>query len=158
VRRDEVTQAISSSSRGNWTVIGNDDSRFPARTAEGKHLHAAVYNPDPDILLAWGLVLSEGVREADWVFSSPEIMRQRAEAWCRDKRVAQWSVLLVDGDRCYLPELSPATPEGEGPAATRWTYQKEERELAILLRDLSGLRFPGVDEYLHRAHARAASG
>jgi hypothetical protein len=152
VRDDEIRETITSSSPSDWTVIGKDDPRFPAGGEGGQHTFAALYKPDPDLRLAWGLAIDgPGIAEQGWTFSDKETTRQVAEAWLRGELAARWSLLLVDGYRCYVPEHHPEYPAG-------WTVKKSEYALAKLLMELRGKRDWGVDARLRQTGAQIVDG
>lgn len=98
---------------GDWVKAGSYQIPMPA-TAQGAdgrpHLWVALYKPDISLLLAWGA--SSG-QDPDYPFTFPwpaahAREHQFADIVWNGVPVARRGIWLVDNDRCYLPDASPA--------------------------------------------------
>jgi hypothetical protein len=124
-------------------VISGD---LPYLETESHH-YLAVYETDVDLRLAWGLLIDDDLVYDGWVFPNRAISRVLVDAFWRGSLVARWSVLDVDGHRCYLPEVR----RGDGDAGG-WTATADEIALARLLHEVVRQSGSEFDNYLGRAN------
>jgi hypothetical protein len=163
VRYDEITQMITSSSPRDWEVIGPPvylDRLGEVRSGDQHWLevdsqyYLAVFKPDVSLRLAWGLTLERELSFEGWLFPDPSIRRYAVDAFWQGALVARWTVLNVDGGRCYLPDPDPAYVKVDnslmGHMIVGWTAKASSVALARLLDSLirSASEF---DSYFQRA-------
>lgn len=159
---------ITASSPDDWELLAVDGLTFLDRLgdvfSEGQHrleatshTYLAVFKADVDLRLAWGLEVDEKLEYDGFAFPDPRITRELVDGFWRGALVARWSVLSVDGHRCYLPDSDRAyvkTGESARDIETiGWTARESDVGLARLLQKLarpseSGREF---ESYLERA-------
>jgi hypothetical protein len=168
VKYNEIKQMIITSSPHDWEVVTVDGATFldqfgvrttPERTwlDNESHTYLAVFRADVDLRLAWGLPHGENLSYQGWTFADPHISRHLVDGFWRGALVARWSLLSVDGGRCYLPEPSYSTVTDTGAPGdskiTGTTVTESELALARLLQGMTRAIGPDVDSYLRQSRA-----
>jgi hypothetical protein len=167
VRYDEIANTILGSSADDWALVSVEGSAYLDRfeelvSAEQSHLeieshvYLAVYRPDVDLRLGWGMRQDTGLTFPDWDFPDGSISRLVVDAFWRGALVGRWSVLSVDGGRCYMPDPSLAVAAvGSAPRDLEVigsTVGESRVALARLLQQIQGREDAELDSYLHRAN------
>jgi hypothetical protein len=168
MRYEEVRRLITGSSPDDWAVIdvaGNIYlDRFEGVSSGGQqwleaagHVYLALYQPDVDLRLAWGMTHTTGLAFEGWNFPNRSIERFLVDGFWRDSFVTRWPVLSVDGDRCYLPYPLPAVAAGGAAAGHHFVVgsrvKASEVALARLLQQLAGREDLEFDTYLRQTGA-----
>jgi hypothetical protein len=148
VRYDELTQMVTGSSPEDWEVLGrgpvylyqlgnvsSGDHSQPWVEVDS-HYYLAVYKPDISLRLAWGLTLDNDLT-TEWVFPDRSMYRYAVDAFWQGALVTRWTMLGVDGGRCYLPDADRgAVQTGESfrdYETVAWTAKASEVAVARLL-------------------------
>lgn len=158
---------ITGSSPDDWAVVSAGGGAYLDRFEEigsggqshlelESHVYLAVYRPDVDLRLAWGMRQDTELTFPDWDFPDRSISRLLVDAFWRGALVARWSVLLVDGARCYMPDPSLAVAE-VGPAQADIevigsTVSESRVALARLLQRIQGRDDAELESYLRRSN------
>jgi hypothetical protein len=162
MQHDEITRTITGSSPEDWVILGEGplflDRLSGVSGPEGhwleadSHNHLAVYQPDVDLRLAWGLTTDTDLIYDGWVFSDQSIERVLVDGFWRGALVARRTVLAVDGYRSYLPDAERTyVKAGESPRdfmTVGWTARKSEVALARLLQELLQRPAGEFDNYM----------
>ena len=118
------------------------------------HNYLAVFKPDVDLRLAWGLIVDSNLNFDDWVFPDPAIDRLLVDGFWRGALVARWTILAVDGHRSYLPDVDRAdikTGESLRDHQTfGWTAPASDVALARLLQELLQRPAGEFDRYMEQ--------
>jgi hypothetical protein len=169
VRYDEITQMITESTADDWKVLtgptfvhrlGNVRTGGQNWLEAHSYDYIAVYKPDVDLRLAWGLPYGDNVTYPGWDFPAPGTNRLLADGFWRGALVARWQVLSVDGNRCYLPhpdlivaETGALPHDPVVPAGT--TVKTSDIALARLLQQMAPRNATrGFDDYLKETGAQ----
>jgi hypothetical protein len=170
VKHDEITRMVTGSSADDWTVLGHGPTfldRFGAvisgtdyRLEADPHYYLAVYKADVSLRLAWGIQVDDKLEIDGWIWPDRSITRHLVDAFWQGALVARWTVLLVDGARCYLPDPDRAyvrTDDSiQGFETVGTTAKQSEVGVARLLHTIvhpgGGAEF---DRYLEQAGAVA---
>ena len=168
MRYQEVRKLITGSSPDDWGVINVEGNIFLDRL-EGvrsggqqwleaeSHVYLALYQPDADLRLAWGMTHSTGLAFEGWDFPNRSIERFLVDGFWRGSFVTRWPMLSVDGDRCYLPYPLPAVAAGRAAAGHHFVVgsrvKASEVALARLLQQLVGREDREFDTYLRQTGA-----
>jgi hypothetical protein len=150
MQHDEIKRMITGSSPGDWVLLGEGPLFIDGLTEVSagdrhwlevdRHNYLAVYKPDVDLRLAWGLTLDTGLSYDGWVFPDPAIDRLLVDGFWQGSLVARWTLVSVDGHRCYLPDPERAyVKTGDSPRdyeTVGWTATKTDIALARLLNEL----------------------
>ena len=170
---DELTQTITTSTPADWARIDADGGLFLDMLGEvssseqrwlevSTHQSMAVYRNDIDLRLAWGLTTGHDLTFEHWVFPDRGVDRLAVDAFWRGALVNRWTVLEVDGGRCYLPDPSRVTVKtGDGPTDVEtvgWEAPASEIALARLVNNLSRTGGREFDSYLKQAEIRTIPG
>lgn len=149
MKYDEITRMVTGSSVDDWAVLQVGplylDELAEVSSSDGhwieigSHDSMAIYRPDVNLRLAWGLE-----RDGHPAFEGPpwpdaKITRRLADAFWHGSLVARWGYLVVDGGRCYLPDPERDVRTGDSPTDLEvgpWTAKASEVALARLLNDL----------------------
>jgi hypothetical protein len=169
MKLDDIRQIIAGSTAADWQEIsgsrlfiyafGEVVSADEHRVTVDYHHSLAVYREDVSLRLAWGLE-EERDLEFDRVhFPYSQTRRAYADAFWQGALVARWTYLIVDGGRCYLPEIEPVYEgKDEDPEdSSKWHlrgYQAYTGDIAMarLLNDLVGRPEEGAFErYMEQA-------
>lgn len=164
---------ITESTPGDWKVttgptflhrLGNVRTGGQTWLEADSYDYIAVYKPDVDLRLAWGLPYGDNLSYPGWTFPDPKISRLLADGFWRGALVARWQVLSVDGNRCYLPHPDLIVAEtGALPhdpvVPTGTTVKTSEIGLARLLQQMV-LRHAtrSFDDYLTGTGAQEIDG
>ena len=114
MRYDELKQMITGSSARDWIIL-EDGPLYLDRlrqasvgdrhwTETDSHLYLAVYRADVSLRLAWGMELADGLSFDGWEWPDRAISRFTVDGFWQGALAARWTLLLVDGGRCYLPD------------------------------------------------------
>jgi hypothetical protein len=168
MRHADLCALITGSTTDQWTVLRNGplflDSFDHVSGQGGTWLEVegptslAVWRDDVDLRLAWGMTMDTKLNFGDrWVWPDLQIDRVLVDALWRGALVARWTVLLVDGSRCYLPEPDRAyVRTGEGLMDQQEfasTMLDSEIRLARLLHSLGGGSVDEFEQYLAQSQA-----
>jgi hypothetical protein len=155
MRYGELTTMVTTSSAQDWALAGrgplyldrftNVSSQDDHWTEVDFHNSLAIYKPDVNLRVAWGLELDDELSFNDWTWPDPGISRFAVDAFWRGALAARWTLLLVDGARSYLPEPERAR-DGSG-----WTAKASKIALARLLQELAHMPAGEFDQYLQSA-------
>jgi hypothetical protein len=165
VKYDEITQMVTSSSAGDWTVLqpgplyldelGEVSSGDRHWVEVNTHYSMAVYRPDVNLRLAWGLKRDDDQHFEGWSWPNPKITRSLADAFWQGSLVARWSYLVVDGGACYLPDPDrEILRTGDSPTDIEWgrrTAQASEVALARLLNAFAQRPYEQFDRYFEQS-------
>ena len=170
MRYEEITSTITASSPADWELLAVDGLIFIDRFTNASpggleadcHTYLAVYKPDIDLRLAWGLTHADGLTFDGLTFPDPRIERQLVDGFWRGALVTRWPVLSVDGYRCYLPNPTQ-TYTSTGPSirdneTLGWTAKPSEIALVRLLQSLVHGHDKDFDSYVERAGIIVAAG
>lgn len=157
---NDLRDTIINSRPDDWTAVSDGPLYLgrisPSYGAGGasivvdSHYRLAIYNEDVDLRLAWGLVAATGLSYPNLKWPDPTINRIYVDAFWGGALVARWTLLDVDGHRCYLPELSHPP--------TGWTVTCSEEKLARLVQTLGSGRDDEYEGYLKQTRAVVVSG
>jgi len=163
MRYDEIRKMITGSSRDDWAIVSVEGGAYLDRFEEvvsgdrshlelESHVYLAVYRPDVDLRLAWGMKQDTGLTFLDWDFPDRSINRLVVDAFWRGALVGRWSVLSVDGGRCCLPDpylaVAEAGPAPGGLEVIGSTVGESRVALARLLHRIRGQDDAEFDRYL----------
>jgi hypothetical protein len=151
----EIRDLVRQSEATNWHKIEDGPtyrSRFESSTGpeqwrleEDSHGTVAVYMPDVDLTIAYGMELYPAVRdrEFDWSINFHDISVQLCftDIFWSGSLVDRVIYALVDGARGVLPF-------GQGPEGLRVTTY--ERDVARLLHNIGGTGFGSFDSFFTR--------
>jgi hypothetical protein len=151
----ELTTMVIKSSAQDWVLAGrgplyldrftNVSSQDVQWIESDSHNSLAIYKPDVNLQVAWGLELDDELLFNGWTWPDPGISRFAVDAFWQGALAARWTLLLVDGARSYLPDPQRAS-DGSG-----WTAKTSEIALARLLQELACMPAGEFERYLESA-------
>lgn len=169
MKLDDIRRMITGSSASAWHQVSGTHLFIyglgEARSADEHwvtvdyHHSLAVYTADVSLRLAYGLEEDQELHFDGITFPDKKITRSFADAFWQGALVTRWTYLVVDGGRCYLPEIE-AVYDGrdEHPHDySKWElrgYSAHASDVAVtrLLNDLAGRPEPGLlERYMSQA-------
>jgi hypothetical protein len=155
MRYQEITRTVIGSTTSDWEQIGGThlfiyglgevQSADQHWVSVDYHHSLAVYKPDVNLRLAWGLEEDRDLSFRGMNFPDRQVRRASADAFWQGALVARWTYLVVDGGRCYLPEVREAYDgQQEHPFnSEQWQFRALEASasdvaVARLLKNLLG--------------------
>lgn len=126
------------------------------------HYCLAVYKPDVGLRIAWGITIGDKWEETEeqWVWPNRSMYRFAVDAFWQGALVARWTLLGVDGGRCYLPDAERAYVQADdtlhGFLTVGWTAKPGEIAVARLVDTLSTHR--EFDRYFEQARIAEVPG
>lgn len=171
MKLDEIRKTVTTSAAADWETLGHgptyltwpmDSSSGDAHwTEHAEPAHLAVYKADVSLRIAWGVEVDDDLKFEGITFPDKAISRFTADAFWKGSLVARWYMLLVDGGRCYLPDVKGSLADtGDGPLDREivgWTATASDTALAKLLNDLVSRADGEFDSYLKRSGIEVVS-
>jgi hypothetical protein len=152
MRHDELTGMVVESRRDDWEPLEQgpyyadgfwmESSGNEHRLGTKWHDWLAVYKPDVDLRLAWGMTHRDDYQLPEpFIWPNRKIYLDFVDAFWRGSLVARWRVLNVDGGACYHPEPDRASVNtGDSLRdweTVGWTVKASEVKLCRLLQSFS---------------------
>jgi hypothetical protein len=169
MKLDDIRQMITGSSAADWQQIsgthlfiyalGEVISPDEHWVSVDYHHSLAVFKEDVNLRLAYGLEQDRDLQFDEARFPYQRVSRSLADAFWQGALVARWTYLVVDGGRCYLPEVE-AIHDGQDEHPDEydkwefrgWAARESDVAMARLLNDLTGRAEDDVFErYLSQA-------